>query len=256
MSADNHIRTLIDHENVNQCGVADNAQQADSHSRNRLSWRLRDTTNPEEHTPAAIFRDGSAGNNMLDLALVTILAWSILLGIILGLLRMLMALSTCIGVLFTVELGSPWLRLLDTSPGITGMDRWLRRILSPDLPVLHWAQLPAMATGGAHLATAMRVVYLQVNLLGYAAAVAIGFLLALRSLETLWTTEVLRRSNRLGGACLGAILGIGAILGTLRILVFVGWWMHPVWIGALVRNSAVFQFWGHWITLNHHGIFF
>ncbi len=193
---------------------------------------------------------------MLDLVLLVIFAWCILFGVALGAVRTLMTLSAFIGALFVIELGSPWLKLLQLYPEFLDVDRWLRRMLSPDIPVLRAVQSPVATGGRLNAFSVLHAAYLQVTLLSYAAAVGAGFLLALRSLETLRETEILRRSNSAGGVFLGIMLGVFAVLSVLRILPFVGWWMRWGWVGALVRKSAVFQLWGHWIALIHHGIFF
>ena len=193
---------------------------------------------------------------MLDLGLLIILAWCVLLGLAFGSFRMLVALSAFVGALFVAELGSPWLRLLDSTEDIAGVGAWLRRALAPDIPAFNRAQLQAIEVGGVHLAALMRTAYLQVDLICYAGAVAVGFLLALRSIETLWAVEAMRRSGRGAGALLGFLLGVVAIGFLLRMITLVGWWMHASWITVLARRSVVFGFWGHWLALHHHGIFF
>ena len=192
----------------------------------------------------------------MDLGLLVIVAWCVLLGLSLGAFRMLVALSAFVGAVFVVELGSPWLRVLDSSEDIGGVGVWLRRVLASEVPVFQRAQLQALEVSGMHLVSVLRTVYLQVNLVCYAAAVAIGFLLALRSIETLWTVEAMRRSGRSAGALLGFLLGVFVIGFALKTIAFMGWWLHDPSITAQARNSVLFGIWGHWIALHGHGIFF
>ncbi len=193
---------------------------------------------------------------MLDLGLLAVVAWCVFAGLSLGAFRTLVALSAFVGAVFVVELGSPWLRLLDSVESIGGAGEWLRRVLAPDIPAFARVQLQALEVGWMRVAPLLRTVYLQVNLVCYAVAVATGFLLALRSIETLWTAGAMRRSSRGAGGLLGFLLGVFSVGFLLRIIAFAGWWLHAPSITALARRSMLFGMWGHWLALHHHGIFF
>lgn len=197
-----------------------------------------------------------AGDSVLDLGLLAVVAWCILLGLSLGAWRMLVALAAFVGAMFVVELGSPWLRALDGTGDLGGAGEWLRRVLSADLPASYNVPLRRQEVDGIHLAAAIHTTYLQVTLVCYSVAVAVGFLLALRSLEVLWRAEAVKRSSRSAGGLLGLLLGGIAVGFLLRIIAFIGWWWRLAFIVTLARRSLLFGMWGRWLALHHHGIFF
>lgn len=188
---------------------------------------------------------------MLDLVLIGTLGWAVLFGQIMGGFHALVRMSGLVGALYTIDATSPWLRFVATHAEVAKrFNDWLQRLMDPVLPA--WARMsariawPALAAGGRAmppLVLAARHTYLRAQILAYGLAVAFGFMMALRTFETVWPNDVRRAGSGWTGALFGLASGLFLAAMILRALALWHWFHGWRPVTALLYGSVLAHAW-------------
>lgn len=196
---------------------------------------------------------------MLDLALIGILGWTAFLGHAMGGFRALVRLSGLVGALYTIDVTSPWLRFVAMNGAAArSFNAWLQRLMDPVLPAwmqgsmrTTWLALASGGRGMSSLFLAARHTYLRVQILGYGLAVAFGFMMALRTFETVWPNDVRRASSGWIGALFGLASGLFLMGMMLRAMALWHWYHDWQPVRTLMYGSVIAH---AWTVLRAHAI--
>lgn len=194
---------------------------------------------------------------MIDLLAVLFIAWTILLGIAVGPLRMLMIAAAITGSFFVVTKTAYWIEPTIHSSLITqAFTTWLFHIMERVVPALQSQAIPSLAGGvpaNTPYVSYFRSLYVQLIAFLYAAAAGAAVLIAFRSLHTLWPlSKKLSLLQKATGAALGVCTGLYGVFTMLQ------WLLTYVFI---TRNLALLSLIHHsllahaWTLLRLHGIF-
>ena len=190
------------------------------------------------------------GESVLDVLLIAMVAWFAVMGYSLGAMRTLIYVSGVIGGAYMAEMGIPILRALHLDPFLSRQaGAWFRRVMEPYAPAQRTgAGLAAALETGGVMRTWVHAVYEQALLVAYVGAVVFGFLMALRSYETIWPRGMEHESSRKIGILFGLFVGLYAVAFALHGLVALAWAERNPELRVWLYRSVLAHIWIRFIA--------